>query len=192
MINLNKILLLTLGICLSSCGKGLNPKSSNTNNGGGGNTVTYKKIYLAAKLYNTGDGGVEDFDNSCSPGYKALVGHSTSRHPNIAGSGATGWVLAANTEYRRQDGVIVIGTTNTNAVFDFPLTNSFGSAAGKYYTGLQTNWTVDITYNCSNWGSMGDDRTYGDALSTNANAISENHHNCGTGGVPNSVICVEQ
>ncbi len=191
MMILRKILLLTLGLCLAACGKGLKSKSSESGGGGGGNTVTYKKIYLAAQVPSTGDGGVGFFDAACDPGYKALFGDVT-RHPDIGGSGATGWVLAANQEYRRQDGVTVIGTTNANAVFDFPLTNSFGSAAGKYFTGLQTNWTVNPLFNCTDWSSMADDRTYGDALSTNANAISEGFFNCNGGGPSQYVVCVEQ
>lgn len=179
-------------LCLStlsliSCGKGLNSIPSNSNT----NTSSFKKIYLASFSASTGDIGMNDMDTACGAGYKALVG-STTRHPDIAGSGAAGWVLAANTEYRRQDGVTVIGTTNANAVFDFPLTNSIGTVAGKFYTGLQTNWTVNSAFNCDDWGSMADERTYGDSLSTNANAISENHHDCGTTGPSQYVACVEQ
>lgn len=189
---LNKTLMLVMGLTLTACGPGLKSKPSGSSNGGdGGNTSTYKKIYLAARTVPTGDSGVSYFDDACDAGYKALIGDAT-RHPDIAGSGSTGWVLAANQEYRRQDGVTVIGTTNSSAVFDFPLTNSFGSAAGKYFTGLQTNWTVNTAFNCSDWGSMADDRTYGDALSTNANAIAEAFHDCGTSGPSQYVVCVEQ
>lgn len=180
---LTLIMVILLG--LSSCGD-----SSSGTSGTGTTSTGFKKIYLAAGVFPTGDYGVADIDLTCSSGYQALIGTS-ARHPDI-GSGAANWVLQANTEYRRADGTTVIGKTNASAVFTFPLTNSFGSSAGSYYTGIESNWSVDQTKNCGDWGSMADNRTYGNALSTTSTAISAGIHDCGTSGPAAFVLCVEQ
>lgn len=165
-----------------SCGKGLHLEKSSAL----GSSGSFKKISLVSAAFPTGDGGLGDFDSKCSSGYRALVGSVIERSPTLD------WVLKANTEYRRTDGTTVIGTTNGSAVFTFPLKNSFGAAAGKYYTGLQADWSINTLQNCDNWLTMADDRSYGDALSTSSTAIAESIHNCGTSGPVTYVVCVEQ
>lgn len=165
---------------LTSCG-------SDDNGGTGGSSVGgFKKITFGTNISGSGDHGVADADLKCGAGYKALIGSSIERSPNL------NWVLKANTEYRRADGVTIIGKTNSNAVFTFPLTNSFGATAGSYFTGIQADWTIDTTKNCSDWGSMADDRTYGNALSVTSTAIAENISDCGTTGPVTAIVCVEQ
>lgn len=183
----NALFCFIMAFSLISCGDDNNSQSSS----GGGGSTSFKKIYLTSFSSPTGDVGISSFDNACNAGYKALVG-GASRHPDIASSGSVDWVLAANTEYRRNDGVTVIGTTNASAVFTYPLTNSIGASAGKYYTGISADWSVSDATNCQDWGSMADDRIYGNALSTSSDAISEGMHNCGTTGPAAYVVCVEQ
>lgn len=187
MSKLNTAIFLVAALSLVSCGD----DSSGSGSASGGGGTSYKKIYLASISAPTGDLGIADIDAACNSGYRAMVG-GNGRHPDVASSGAVDWVLSANTEYRRNDGVTVIGTTTAAAIFSFPLTNSFSATSGKYYTGLSTTWSTSDAISCQDWGSMADDRTYGDALSVTTSAIAEGMHDCGTSGPAAYVVCVEQ
>lgn len=130
----------------------------------------YRKIFPSSIAMTAGSGllnadGAVRFDEQCQADanannlsdngyttYKALVMTNTTTN-NVrrrvacstayCGTGpgeAIGWVLEANTEYRRANGTTVIGTTNANAIFDFPLTNSFTGVDEEYWTGFTDTW----------------------------------------------------
>lgn len=99
-----------------------------------------------------------------SVSYKAMVFVPGARVActtgHCSGGGATehlNWVLSPSTEYRRSDGTTIIGTTMTTAgIFNFNpgiLDNSATGNADEYWTGMQADWTVNSSDNCSNWGS---------------------------------------
>lgn len=70
--------------------------------------------------------------------------------------------MSANTQYYREDGTILIGTTNSKGLFTFPLNNSIGTAYGDAYTGFNHDWTTS-SYNCLNWQTSDDNAGNGAA-----------------------------
>jgi hypothetical protein len=113
---------------------------------------------------NSDGNGVPEADNFCdtdannpSPGtgaFRALIVDNVNRIASLtgnAGDGQANWVLAANRSYVRIDGTTPIFTTNANRIFVFgALTNSTGTAAIDYWTGLNPDWTTSARH-CTNW-----------------------------------------
>lgn len=81
-------------------------------------------------------------DGLCDLGYLAMIGSSVRYPPS------TDWVLDPNTHYVRPTGEY-IGTTNANAVFDFPLKAAISMAEVLVWTGLSASWIAD--YTCNDW-----------------------------------------
>lgn len=82
--------------------------------------------------------------------YKAILMSTGASNP--ARDLTTDWVLYANTEYRREDGVTVIATSNASAELPLPMLNSIGSVPGNVYTGIDpsgVNWVPGN--NCADW-----------------------------------------
>ena len=91
------------------------------------------------------------------------------------------WVLVPNTRYIRADGSTVIGTTDTNGLFTFPLTNSylaFADATPGIWTGLTNEWQ-GTSYACNHW-TQGDGASgiYASIEVTDVDAISSNNGSC--------------
>lgn len=113
------------------------------------------------------------------------------------GSGAgeaNGWILEASRQYRREDGTTVIGTTNANRIFDFPLTNSFSSTSEQIWTGFTESWAMPTNNSlntCSFFTSQdsGISTYVGDAGVTNEDAIYTTMATCNTS---QKLLCVEQ
>lgn len=101
------------------------------------------------------------------------------------------WVLSTNTEYRRADGVTVIGRTRPDlALFDFgagDLDASFASSGGTYWSGIATDWREDS--NCSKWIDSGGVGRLGDAGATSIFAVSAPGFLC---SADRAILCVEQ
>lgn len=167
---------------------------------------TAKRIFASDATtgdMDNGSGGIMGADSLCmsstgkpytSGTWKALIAGSARTACSTADcSGGAGensnWVLAANTKYFTAGENKVIGTTNANGIFAFPLTNGLVNAAGFYYTGLNTDWTTSAD-TCSDWteGTMGD-AAVGAPGAVNSTAIT-------TAGLcvgpMNFVLCVEQ
>lgn len=134
--------------------------------------ASYRRIFPSTVAMTAGTGlmgadGARRFDTQCqadadSKGisddgktlYKALVSANTTSNNVLrrlscltayCGNGpseAQNWVLEPNKQYRREDGTTIIGTTNANAIFDFPLTNSFSGVNEKYWTGFTDTWAT--------------------------------------------------
>jgi hypothetical protein len=129
--------------------------------------------------------------------YKALISKVGVRIACTASScsGATGteqsldWVLLPNTEYRRENGTSIIGTTNANAIFDFPLTTALHATSGPW-TGLFGDWTV--ADNCNGWtsNSSSDRARVGNPSSTGQDSISGYYTSCDSSST--RVLCVSQ
>jgi len=151
----------------------------------------FKKIFVTEAAHNGNFGGLAEADAICasqatmsgySGTYKALLGTS-------ARNTSSNWVLTANTEYVQAGSSKVIGTTNSSAVFTFPLTNSFGTISTMSWTGLTSNWAVSSD-NCSDWTDGNVNGNTGNNEATDSTAIA--------GSIPeycgflNTLICVEQ
>lgn len=96
--------------------------------------------------------------------FKALLFTSTRypcSTPNCTGPGNTSsnWVLAADTEYYRTDETTLIGTTNSNAIFDTTYGHYLDNGVvdeygyGQYFwSGANPDWTI-ASDNCQNFTS---------------------------------------
>jgi cysteine-rich repeat protein len=171
--------------------------------GGGTAEPAGKIIYLTSAPKKANFGGIAGADAACnadkptSSTYKALLVDGSSRIACVSAkceddgiSESLDWVLAPNTTYVSADGTTVIGTTTNVAIFEFPLSASFGTSGLSYWTGLTSNWTSGDT--CSAWtGTTGffADEGLGDA--TDSSAIQGVGESCATlaGAV---FACVEQ
>lgn len=150
--------------------------------------------------------GVDDADAICnadakkltSNDYKALIVRDLVRVAcTTADCGApnTGayvdWVLQADTEYRRNDGTTVIGTTDSDRIFSIDLTNSLGTS-GSYWSGLNNDWTAATTIDCSDWvnttGSV--NGVIGSLTAVDMGAFSNGNATCDT--TTSYLVCVEQ
>ena len=81
------------------------------------------------------------------------------------------WPLQPDTEYRRPNGAIM-GTTNADGVFDFPITSGInGGVFAVGWTGLNADWTAAAN-NCNGWSaSSGFTGAYGNANGDSTSAM---------------------
>jgi hypothetical protein len=185
----------TLTSLLFSCGPGLKIAGTNEPEEPPILPAAPKYIKRSTTAFNV-DGGLADADLACSTdfgaGYKALVGHSTSRF-----APSTDWPLRAYQEYKRDDDV-TIGTTTSGAIFAFPLDNDLVTGGGaSFATGLNSDFTVGD--NCDDWtdATLGGGFDY-DSGVPDSSATSAIDQNPGPGGMgcnsvsTRPVLCVEQ
>ncbi len=178
----------------------------------------YRIIFATANTYQGGSGfiginGVNDFDGICRSEalqkgliystYKALIyaDDETDRYACTSGfcSGGigenVGWILEANTEYRREDGTTVIGTSNASAIFDFPLDNGItGNAGDTYWTGISNTFSFFnmSQKNCLDFESKsaGAEGWIGNGAATTIAAFNDGSSaSCATS---RKILCVEQ
>lgn len=142
--------------------------------------ATNKVIYLTSMPKKANFGGVAGADGLCNANppvagsYRALIADGTTRAVGI------NWALAPNTKYVRADGTTVIGTTNANATFVFPLNASMGTIGVTIWTGLAADWSNSAD-DCNNWaGTAGFSATTGLADTTDSQAIMGVLENCAT------------
>jgi hypothetical protein len=152
------------------------------------------------------DANTKNISNGGYTTYKAFIvtnttnGAITRRQAcltNDCGNGAgeaVGWILEPNTEYRREDGTTVIGTTNANSIFAFPLNNSFTGNGDEYWTGINPGWataTNSSTINCSFYQSngAGPSSLVGNGNATDSASISAGTADC---SLTRKLLCVEQ
>lgn len=187
--------------------------------------ANYRRIFVTQATVQAGTGlvgadGARRFDDLCQSeaddleisdlgftSYKAMVHTNTTTGvlrrlsclTSNCGNGpgeAVNWVLEPNTQYRRVDGTTVIGTTTANAIFDFPLQNSFASTSRSFWTGFTESWaspTNSSVGNCSffqsNEDSSGVEATVGDSGVTTSAAVNSGLVRCAQ---QRAVLCVEQ
>ncbi len=197
-ISCNELSLAVLGglVQTQSESASASPESGSDGSGSGGNGIpAFRHIYLIITPKDGNLGGITGADAACladNPGlsgtFRAMIVDGAARIASVtanAGDGQMDWVLQANTEYRRQDGTTVVGTTNSAALFTFPLDNAFGS--GPAWTGLDTDWTAHPD-NCTNWGVTTGNGSSGNSGQVSQQAIRQNSPGCSS---LRSLICVE-
>lgn len=153
------------------------------------------------------DGGISGLDNSCANDsnkpsggtYKAMVVDGTNRiactTANCSGgtSEHTDWVLKPDKEYRRKDGSTVIGTTNSNGIFTFPVSTGVAEYNGGTFsitlTALEADWTSS-TNDCGNFTLTSG--SYGTGNFSENTSTMINWATSGCTGVATHIICVEQ
>jgi hypothetical protein len=151
-----------------------------------------------------GGDGIKGVDAECNVG-AALVGLPASNYRAILMTSGgttirnqtTNWVLKPNKEYRRPNGITIIGVTNASSVFSIftgSLTNSFLGGFANIYSGItvasDTSWVPNAT-NCSNWTSA----AAAGVQSANPNTTNSAAIDFGIGQTCNNTVgvyCVEQ
>ncbi|HMV34557.1 MAG TPA: DUF1554 domain-containing protein [Turneriella sp.] len=132
--------------------------------------------------------------------YKAVIGSYDGGLPDVErdGSGiALDWALYTTTRYYRAADSLLVGTTDANGLFTFPLTNSFHNAAASYWTGLTSLYAYSATSSCRPTGTTtiswnaSSTRTgvIGDGLSTISTAIANGSLACSN---TLRLLCAEQ
>ena len=164
---------------------------------------TNKIIYVTDNFHNGNLGGTTGADAKCNDGtdanhpgsgtYKAMLTTSTLGVParvacttaNCSGgpSEHDDWVLLPNQQYVRNNGSSIIGTTNANAIFEFPLDAAFSTVSDYAWGGYYTTWVPyenKLTEICDNWNSNSNSNggRVGDPDVTVNNAISNSTKNC--------------
>lgn len=155
-----KLLLLSMLLALPGCGVELGyPVGQNAVNTP--ESKTKLRIFVTAGdttglIGNSGSGRVAAADDFCANDsnrpagtgpYRALISDGSDR---IATPGSQrDWVLRPKTTYIRPDKT-VIGTTNSDAVFTFPLTAGISAQTNPVWTGLNGDWTANSD-DCNGW-----------------------------------------
>ena len=101
--------------------------------------------------------------------------------------------MKPNKEYRRKDGSTVIGTTNSNGIFTFPISNAVadGDVFSFIATGFSTNWTNDNSNDCTNFSVTAGNATSGLFSATDSDLLTAGGFStCSTTG--HKIVCVEQ
>ncbi len=199
---------------VASCGDGINGLKENSGSGSTSAT-SFKYIFVTSSQYDGNLGGASGADTKCNSDsnrpvttvtYKALLVTTSGSRRACSSANCSGgasehvdWVLSADTQYRRADGITVIGTTNSIALFSLPLTNSIDSDTGKkYWTGFNSggsfDWTAanganTCTSYTDNTGGGGANGKYGMGNSSNG-AMGESQDWCNTSTT--RIACVEQ
>jgi hypothetical protein len=202
------VLILLVFIIINSCGGSGNSSTSTSSE-----LVCESDQYCLAFLTtstnnadvdaNSNGNGIEEADTFCnadgnkpnSRTYKALLVDGTNRTActtaNCGTGGAsehTDWVFQASTQYRRGDGTTIIGTTDSNGIFSFNLTNSIGTIFHSVWGGINSNWTT-ATDTCSSWSVITGSGQTGLGDSATTLAIDHLTTNCNFSG---RFYCVEQ
>lgn len=165
------------------------------------------RIFLSFTSYGGNLGGLAGADAKCMTDsnkpvtgtFKALLGSQWARMACVTAdcsggiSENSGWVLYPNTPYTRNDGTPV-GTTNSSAIFAFPLTNSIDTSNVYVMTGIATDWTTNGR-ECKTSTPYDDDSSGGAGLGqsdqTSASAIYATDGGCGA-AFGRYIYCVEQ
>lgn len=170
--------------------------------------IAQKILFITAAATNGNLGGIAGADAFCNADankpnastYKAMISDGATRIACTTASCSGGpgehtdWPLAANTRYVRADGTTEIATTNANALFPIPLTNTYLVALGtnqaaRIWVGLYSDWTSHAD-RCTGWTVA--DATQGaharqDTVSSQA--VNYSFQDCSD---TNSLACAEQ
>ena len=108
-----------------------------------------------------------------------------------AGDGQIDWVLFPGKEYRKADGVTVIGTTLANRLLSLPLNSGFSFIGDTLQlTGMNPDWTFPAGGDCAGWTGGGTNAGVSFGDSVDAGALNGGTLLCSSG--PVKLRCVEQ
>ena len=112
---------------------------------------SYKIIRITNTTYPPSTiGSINSADAKCQlefgSDYKALIGDQGVRDNTLPG-----WVLTADTEYRKPDGNTIVGSTDSNGCFAFPLNNPvYSDGWAGVWTGLNSSCQAPGS-DCDGW-----------------------------------------
>lgn len=163
-----KLLLLGIALSLSGCGLELGyPTGQNATDTK--ESSTKLRIFVTDRattglMGNSGAGRIDAADDFCMDDANRPSGSATYRALLVDGSDRIAtpgnqrdWVLRAKTTYIRPDRT-VIGTTNADAVFTFPLTAAISTQTLPVWTGLDADWRANAD-DCNAWRDDGASRS---------------------------------
>lgn len=164
--------------------------SSNVTNVSVSCAANILSIFISSATYDGNLGGISGADAHCDSefsGTKAMVVYASDRM--ACANPSCNWVLAPSTTYYRADGTTPIGTTDSSAVFPFPLDNSLTGSSGEIWTGLSDTWTTGFV--CGGW--ILNSSAVGVAWATDATAsasiVADSFADC---AVARPLACVQQ
>jgi len=181
----NIALMCSVFILLVGCGK---KDSSSSTPGPSGIVADCVKLpcFYSVETENGNLGGISGADALCQ------TKHSTAKAFLVDGVKRSAdpqkdWVLDPNTSYYHVDGTL-IGTTNEDGLFAFPLSESLLKEEEWYWTGMLYTWESN-TDNCLKWTSTtpAESGSGGTGDVTSPGAIWVGKKAC---GVPNKLLCV--
>lgn len=117
--------------------------------------------------------------------YKAMATDGVNRSTTVD------WVfIAGGKYYYREDGTTLMFISDASGTTAFPLTASFGSGTGFYWTGLDNAWN-DSLVDCNFWDSSapGDSGNSGLESATDGSSIGNSSDSCNQ---LRSLVCVQQ
>jgi hypothetical protein len=134
------------------------------------------RIFVTSGNWNGNLGGISGADDKVyndgnkpaggSGLWKALISDEVARTISLD------WVMLPAVDYYRGDGTTLIGTSNAQAVFDFPVVAVSTSLIG-IWTGLEADWSSSVS-NCTAWTATDTQGAYGESDATNSVMIYSN------------------
>lgn len=155
--------------------------------------ASYSSASIGVDAICNADSGNPDI----SQYYKAMLSVTSERYAcsaqNLCGGiNSLNWVLQPRTSYYNVNSEL-IGTTNDQSIFGFPLNIAFGlGSSNNVWTGLSTTWgSVDSGDSCKTWSSSssGNQGRCGRSAQIDAGAISNDKQDCNG---ERKVYCVMQ
>jgi hypothetical protein len=173
-----------------------------------------KMIYRTTTKFSGNLSGVTGADSSCSSSrldnvdtaatIKALIVDGTARvacsAASCSGGPSSSWIMSPSIEYFNSEGQS-IGTTTSNKIFTFPLTNPIkrdDQSLANAWTGLSTSndWVADSSNSCSAWSSSssGTNGILGKVSSTTVDTVDSTMMSLGADTCDKQypLYCVEQ
>ncbi len=179
------------------------------NNSSSSSTSTpYPRIFITSGTYDGNLGGAAGADAKCQadaayPGtgtYKAMLVDNVARAActtsNCGGGSAenSNWVfVSGRTYYRKTDSAVIFMPNSSNIFLFGTLTNSFGTTAGYFWSGMRVDWTNSGS-DCTNWttNSNAVNGRLGNLLGTDNTAIRDNAAPAISCDLFRALVCVEQ
>jgi hypothetical protein len=151
-----------------------------------------KKIFITQTEVQGKLNGYRGADDVCAADplkpagtFRALLVDGTNR---IATPGSQAdWVLDRLTNYIRTDGAL-IGKTNENGVFAFPLSNPMSASPAVVWTGLSASWST-TSDRCQDWTIDGGNGNAAQASAKDAASFFGSPVAC---NLMQRLICVQQ
>lgn len=166
--------------------------------------ASQRRLFVTSSTTNGNIGGVTGADTLCSSDankptdggtYKAVLVDASLNRRACSSANCTlvteniNWVLGANITYLRSLDGTVIFTTNSAGIFPFGTASaSIDTGSDQYFTGLNSNWTLNGSH-CTSWTSNTGSGRIGSSDQTGGTMIENGGGGCNTS---KKLLCAEQ
>ncbi|HMV76518.1 MAG TPA: DUF1554 domain-containing protein [Leptospiraceae bacterium] len=167
-------------------------------------SASQKRLFVTASATNGNLGGIAGADSLCGTDankptdggtYKAVIVDALLSRRACSNANCTliseniNWVLGANLTYLRPTDGTAIFTTNSAGIFQFGTASaSVDAGSYQYFTGLNTDWTLNGSH-CSSWTNSAGAGRIGASDQTGTGLISNGGGGCNTSKF---LLCAEQ